>query len=616
MLEVPKTWPDEVVRLVKAAVESNGRVSSTRSAVSAITSLSIEQQGQDFKLGICRTFTVETQLDSLNLALSTLPCRPKIMLGNLGNIEQILLDSNSQMLQAFPDALLVLWRLDELHPRLLFEYDGMSIVERESAITSIINRIKNLCTEYNGTAPLFLSTLPMLSHGRVMNDLYTSCSPKYAVLRINKVLHELTIQYPKIHLYDFSGWVSEIGASAIDFKMDLYAQQPIARASILSFAKNLSDTFRPLVRTAAKVLVLDLDKTLWGGVLGEDGVSGLKIGYDYPGNIYRRIQLHALSLKNRGILLVLLSKNNLADVEQAFSELPDMPLKLNDFSAIRINWQEKNKNIKEVSAELNLGLDSFVFVDDQVFEREQMRFNEPEVQVLDASKDPLETLSVLINCQLFDTHCLSNEDRNRSAEYKAQLQRGEFKSQINDPKKFLCTLKMQAKITLLTEATIPRAVQMLTKTNQFNLTTQRHTEVDLRRMLANKENVLLVLSLRDRFSDQGIVGLIIAIGDKTTKISRIDSFLLSCRVIGRGVEQAIWSSLVPHLSVKGFKTLHAEYFRTTKNSQVKNLFEDLGMVRQANCKDNYSKFTLDLPAYPEIPEWINIANSAKVLNRK
>lgn len=608
---MPQAWPDEVANLVKKVVNSSGGISDIRRALKAIVSLSKVQQGPKFKLGICRTFTLETQIDALRLGLSTIPCRPNIFVGELDNIEQILLNGNSQLLQAEPDAILVLWRLEELHPRLLFEYDGMSSEDRELSIISIIERIEKLCVEYEGisNAPLFLSTLPEIIDYKIMSDVSTSYSPRHAVLRINQALFDLARRFQNIRLFDLSGWVSYAGRKAFDIKMDLYARQPISNASLISFADYLSNTFRSLVCAPAKVLALDLDNVLWGGILGEDGYNGLRIGHDFPGNIYRRIQLQALALKNRGVLLVLLSKNNLTDVEEAFSVLPDMPLRLNNFSAIRVNWNEKGENIKNISHELNLGLDSFVFIDDQKFEREQMRFYAPDVHVLNASEDPLANLSALMNCHLFNSYRVSDEDRNRSADYIAQKQRKKLKSENGDPKEFLYSLQLQAKITPVTDVTIPRAVQMLAKTNQFNVTTRRHTEADLTRMLADKMNTLLLLSLSDRFSEQGIVGLVIALGDDLSKTVKVDSFLLSCRAIGRGAEYALWSSLLSCLSQKGFQTLHADYYRTNKNSLVEKLYEDFGLIKKVSSNDECYEFTLELPSYSDSPKWIEIEKS-------
>lgn len=614
MFEIPREWPEAILKLVRVATES-GRVIAIREALKAIRALPLAQQGKSFKLGICRTFTVETQIDAVSLGLVTLPCRPEIRIGDLENIEQLLLDVESPLLRFEPDALLVLWRLEELCPHLFFEHNMMSAEDRKQASTEIINRIERLCMDYAkvSAVPLFLSTFSELTTcGLAMNDIYSSYSPRYLIFRMNQVLLDLAARYAQIHLFDFSSWVASEGAMAFDLKMDLYAHQPIANRSLMSFSAALRKCFRPLLQAPSKVLAVDLDNVLWGGILGEDGMEGIKIGHDFPGNIYRRIQQHVLSLKHRGVLLVLLSKNNLADVEQAFSKLPDMPLKLDDFVALRVNWQEKYQNLKNVAQELNLGLDSFVFVDDQEFERQQMQFNLPEVSVLATSEDPLQTLRALIYCRAFDAYRVSDEDSKRSTDYVAQTQRRKLESSSQEASGFLYTLQLQARIMPVNEAMIPRVMQMIGKTNQFNLTTRRHLEAKVRRMLANSDNVLRVLSLSDRFGDQGIVGLVIALGDLQTGVAKIDSFLLSCRAIGRGAEQALWFGLASKLLRMGYKFVHAEYLRTEKNSQVADLYDRLGMNKLDSSNEEHSHFSFDLSLSLSKPEWINIVEEVDV----
>jgi FkbH-like protein len=610
LVVAPVGWPEKVAELVAEAGES-GRIMAIRTALQAIGAMPLEQQGRPFKLGVCRTFTIEAQLDALTLALATLPCQPEILVGELENIEQLLLDDKAHMLKAEPNALLVLWRLEELHPRLVFEHDGMSSVEREKSASDVVNRIEQLCAAYEktGTAPLFLSTLPeRFTFDRATNDVYAFHGPRRAVQRINQALVDIAAQSRHIYIYDFSGWALENGSLAFDLKMDLYARQPIANSALMSFGVKLADTFKPLLLPAAKVLAIDLDNVLWGGVLGEDGIDEIKIGHDFPGNIYRRIQLHALALKRRGVLLALLSKNNLGDVQQAFAKLPDMPLKLEDFTAIRVNWKEKSENIKEIAEELNLGLDSFVFVDDQEFEREEVRFRAPQVSVLSSTEDPLQTLNALMCCRSFDVYRISDADIRRNDDYASQAQRRKLELKSDDPKEFLRTLQLKARIDFVKDETIPRTIQMLMKTNQFNLTTKRHLKSEVRQMLANPANVLLLLSLSDRFGDQGIVGLAIALGNPATKESKIDSFLLSCRAIGRGAEQALWSVLLSHLSRNGYTVLKSEYLRTDKNQQVADLFQSLGMERLTGGTKDCTEFTLNLPYYPEAPSWIDIRN--------
>ncbi|MHB8089424.1 MAG: HAD-IIIC family phosphatase, partial [Anaerolineaceae bacterium] len=517
----PMQWPSAIRQTIQRELESN-TLGGVRKCLSLIAELQNEQQGGSFKIGILRTFTVETMLEHLRLALSCIPSRPEIIIGELENIEQELFNPNSPFLASELDMILILWRLEELYPLLAWEADIMTVEQRRDAYEILNARMKNIISSYRAAAPLFISTLPVpeLWKGR-LHDLHRPFGVNEIVRRFNIDLHDLA-STGKINIFDFSQWLSSDGSSAIDPKMDFFARQPIAARSMLSFSGAIARLVTPVARPQAKVLAIDLDDTLWGGVLGEDGISGLKISNDYPGNIYRRIQQFVLSLKHRGVLLVLLSKNNPEDVEQAFAALEHMPLKLDDFSLVKVNWKEKSQNLSEAAKELNLGIDSFVFVDDQPFEREQMSFTLPEVQVLSAGKDPLSIYTALLSCSNFESIRISQEDITRVQDYQQQLFRKKLETSCS-PHDFLSSLNLMAVVRPVDESSLQRTYQMLAKTNQFNLTTRRHGEANLRRMLDMPGSVLLTLSLSDRFGDQGIVGLCIALKGQDTDSVELDS---------------------------------------------------------------------------------------------
>ena len=600
----PVQWPVALRNTINRELESH-TLGAVRSCLSLIAGLPEVQRGRLFKFGILRTFTLETMLDHLRLALSCVPCQPEIIVGEFENIEQELFDPNSLFITSELDMILLIWRLEELHPRLAWEADMMSAEQRRDVYESLNSRVENIVSSYRGAAPLFVSTLaiPELWKGR-LHDLHRPFGVNEIVRRFNVGLHDLA-STGKISIFDFSQWTSSSGSAAINPKMDFFASQPIAARSMLSFAGAIARLVTPIARSQAKVIAIDLDNTLWGGVLGEDGISGLKISSnDYPGNIYYRIQQFVLSLKHRGVLLLLLSKNNLEDVEQAFEALDDMPLKLEDFSLIKVNWREKNLNLSEAAKELNLGVDSFVFVDDQPFEREQMSFALPQVQVLSAGEDPLSIYAALLSCSNFESIRISQEDITRASDYRQQLLRKELETSCSS-EDFLKSLNLEAVIRPVTESSLQRAYQMLAKTNQFNLTTRRHGEADLRRMLEMPGSVLLTLALSDRFGDQGIVGLCIALKNEDPDGTVLDSFLLSCRAIGRGAEEALWGILLKQLSLMGYRELKATYSVTPKNSQVSDLLDRWGMKRIQESSQGV-EYVLELPAKTDLPNWMTI----------
>ncbi len=604
--DLPKGWPLAIQDEIRKAL-TTGRISQIREVLHQLDSLPEAERGRPFRLAIARTFTLEPQLDVLKLMLTTYPSQAEISLGQLENIEQELLDPKSELLSKSPDAVLVLWRLEELHPRLVAEGQGWSAEARNDAAEEVITRIRNLCAGYTqvSTAPLFLSTLPQLLN-KSLFELHLPNGHSHLISRINGEILNLAAHSKQIYVFDFAGWAAKMGEKAFDPKMDLFARQPIAAGALMSFCDALRRNFRPLFCPRLKVLALDLDNTLWGGVLGEDGINGLKIGHEYPGNVYLRIQELVLRLKQQGVLLVLLSKNDLNEVSQAFRALPDMALRLDDFVALRVNWCPKYENLRQIAQELNLGLDSFLFADDEAFEREQISYYLPEVHILSVNQDPLNILQTLAATEAFDAFRMGEEDRLRSEDYAAQRQRkvlqGEKKESVED---FLKSLEAEITIAPVNESNIPRVVQMLTKTNQFNVTTRPHTEAEVRRLMGSPRNILLTLKLRDRFSDQGIVGLILADEGSSPENLHIDSFLLSCRAIGRGCEMALWSELLVRASQKGYQAISAEYLATEKNQQVADLFDRLGM-KLIECTSQIRRYELVLPASFEGPQWMKV----------
>jgi len=447
--------------------------------------------------------------------------------------------------------------------------------------------------------------------GRGLIDAHISNGLVATRLRLNIAIQAITSEFPSSYLFDFAAWSERQGETAWDPRMEAYARQPISARAIPSFAACIGRTLAPLIRPARKVLVLDLDNTLWGGVLGEDGMVGLQIGHDFPGRVYRQIQLAALSLKDQGILLALVSKNNEIDVFEAFNSLADMPLRLSDFSAVRINWERKSENIANIAVELGLGLESFTFVDDSAFEREEVITALPEIEVLNCSDDPLQILKSIRECTFFDDYRATEADALRARDYDSNKQRENSRHSASNLDIYLHSLELIADIRPLETAGLGRALQMLAKTNQFNVTTRRHDEKNLKDILANNRSIGLTIALRDRFGDQGVIGMAISTPEGHDA-ANLDTFLMSCRALGRGAEYALWKVLVTRLSNENFKNLYANYIPTGRNIQCKELFEKFGMTFVSEEPspeipgEVTKRYKLKLPHYPETPSWLKV----------
>ncbi len=324
-----------------------------------------------------------------------------------------------------------------------------------------------------------------------------------------------------------------------------------------------------------KCLILDLDNTLWGGVLGEDGVEGIKIGGDYPGNAFLYFQEGIAELGRHGVILAVCSKNNEADVIEAWKANPFMKLTERYLSAYRINWENKADNIRSIARELNIGLDSMVFVDDNPIERELVRQELPMVAVPEFPKRPyglMDLLQTLVD-DYFRAYNLTSEDLAKTEQYKANAKRSAAQHQYTNLTDFIRSLEIQVDIIPADRFNIPRIAQMTQKTNQFNLTTRRYTDADISAFV-ERGDMVYCISVRDRFGDNGITGAVIVKRDGNQAV--IDTLLLSCRILGKGIETAFVKTMLNLLREKGIKSVEACYIPTAKNGQVRDFYDKIG----------------------------------------
>lgn len=346
-----------------------------------------------------------------------------------------------------------------------------------------------------------------------------------------------------------------------------------------------------------KCLVLDLDNTLWGGILGEDGINGIKIGGDYPGNAFLDFQNAILELHKAGIILTICSKNNETDVLEAWDKNPYIRIRQEHLAAWRINWNNKAQNITELIHQLNIGADSVVFIDDNPAERELVKQLLPLVEIPDFPSQPylLPSFIKTVSEKYFSIYQLTEEDKLKTKQYKENAVREEYQQGFADFSEYLASLEITLKLQQANELTIPRIAQMTQKTNQFNLTTKRYTEADINTFTGQGDWVYN-LSVSDRFGDSGISGLIIITIDAEKQQASIDSFLLSCRVLGKGIEDIFIITVLKMLKDAGIKEVYGMYIETPKNGQVSNFYEKTGFaLNESNVKNTAVKnYTLNL----------------------
>jgi FkbH-like protein len=601
----PPRLPESVRDAVADAIQGGSWI-KVRRALSAFEQCAAEDQGPEIAVNILASFGIEGIGPALQMGLRCIPSRPVLRFGPLNTIEQELLNRDSFVYTAPASATVILWRADELladhiHPGA--PAAGSPDRQKTAQIESRIRKAVESHLEFS-PAPLFVGTLPLPgSTGAPPLGSRQRPALARAIAELNAAIFGLGSLSSRVHILDANWWAAQEGRTHYDLQMDLLARQPFTVAAAVSFGFFLARNLRPLIVPRRKVLVVDLDNTLWGGVLGEDGVSQLKLGQDSPGRVFLQIQRELRDLKDQGVLLVLASKNDELSAREAFERLPEMVLHWDDFACRKINFEPKYLNLRAAAEQLGLGLDSFAFLDDSDFEREQMRTFNPEVLVINDRGHALHLLSSLLQTDAFDAHRITDEDLKRHREYELLPLRN--KPAAENLEEFLSSLELQVVLEPVQPDNIDRIVQMLGKTNQFNLTTRRHGIGDLRRLASSPGSVSVALRMADRFGDQGIVGVLLAAPGGEPASLTVDSFLLSCRALGRGAEDVLWAELVARAAAAGVPRIFCQYVATPKNALVANLFDRFGLKRTKESP-GATDYVLD-PVRPiAFPSWIAV----------
>ncbi len=355
-----------------------------------------------------------------------------------------------------------------------------------------------------------------------------------------------------------------------------------------------------------KCLVLDLDNTLWGGVIGDDGLGGIVIGQGSPlGEGFAELQAYAKELARRGIILAVSSKNDETNALEPFEKHPEMVLRRGDIAAFRANWTDKAANIRAIAQDLNIGLDSLVFLDDNPVERIQVREALPMVAVPEVPDDPAMIPHILADAGYFESLAITAEDLQRSGQYQENIAREQHRATASDMESFLRGLDMRMVYRRFDTLGMQRIVQLINKTNQFNLTTRRYTEEDVAAIIADPASFGLQLRLLDRFGDNGIIAIIIGRMLEPAVVT-IDTWLMSCRVLGRQVEATTLNLIAATAQAMGAKTLRGVYSPTAKNGMVRDHYERLGFTVTTRTEAGGSTAELDLTSFEPRPTFIDV----------
>jgi FkbH-like protein len=398
--------------------------------------------------------------------------------------------------------------------------------------------------------------------------------PTNFVRRVNLALGDRAPGYVQVN--DVAALVERKGLDAFfDSRFWFHAKQPVSFDCLCEYVANTAAIVGSLLGKTRKCAIVDLDNTLWGGIVGDDGVDGIEIGEGAPrGEAFKAFQLYLLSLRNRGIVLAVCSKNDMAIAKSAIESHPEMALSLEDFVAFKANWAPKSDNVKAIAKELNLGLDSFVFIDDNPAERDQVRQALPEVAVPELSDEPADYPRIIEAGRYFEIAALTAEDGERTESYQARHAAAEALESATDLSEYLTSLKMVAAIRPFEPVSMERITQLTNKTNQFNLTTRRVTLAEMESIANDPAYLTRSVRLRDRFGDHGLISVLFARVEKQTMT--IDAWLMSCRVLKRGVEEAQFNELVREAWRRNVKQIIGIYVPTDRNRLVRDHYESLG----------------------------------------
>lgn len=531
--------------------------------------LSVQLKGRCYRIGVVANITVSHIKDVLELELREGGINAEVTIGDYDSIAQ-----DSVKFASF-DAVIIFWEAVNFLSGIHSKAENLTTVEQEALAVKLESEISFVLQNLKKTPLVLINKFS--AYAFEINSLKVSvlsdlCSRLNSVVQAEKFESHIVVNTDQI--------LVQIGRSlSIDDRQFQYAKSLYQLEFFKAYSNQIKPAFMSLLGCAKKILVLDCDNTLWGGVVGEDGREGILMSDSDPkGVAFSEVQALIKGFHKDGVLLALCSKNNSADVEDVFSHHPDMVLKNSDLVAKRVNWSDKASNLESLSRELNIGLDSFVFIDDSSFEIELVRQALPEVECFQVPLNLSEYPSLIREIEpLFFNLSKTEEDSKKTLLYQQENNRKIKSREYTSMTDYLASLELNLVIKANSEVPIARVAQLTQKTNQFNLTTLRYAEADIRAMVEDESIDVYCFELRDRFGEYGTTGVAIIRMDNMGEFvsATLDTFLMSCRVIGREVEYQFFSEIVKKLKASKVTKLFANYSRTLKNDQVRNFYDVL-----------------------------------------
>jgi len=505
----------------------------------------------------------------------------EIYAGPFGQIEQEIRDPNSGLTRFHPDVVVLAtdWRWLGLRD------------EEPSPAEAVRERVERIQSLWRESQDRLSATVIQFNHEVPAVDAFGRLSAALPGGR-GRLLRAINLEMWDAAQHSRSVAILDVEQAAARFGKDRWhdpvlwhtAKQYPSAEALPVLGRQITALLRAILGLTSKCLAVDLDGVLWGGVVGEDGIAGIQLGGGPAGEAYVEFQRYLQSLARTGVLLAVCSKNNPEDSVLPFREHPEMVLREQDIAAFIANWNTKDESLKQIAATLNIGLDAMVFVDDNPVERSRVRQNLPEVEVVELPADPAQYAAAIDRLGVFELLGVTEEDRQRTIAIRENAARQTLASSAATLDDYLAQLDIQAQLAPFDEANLPRIVQLINKTNQFNLTTRRRTDADVRALLGAGAYTQAMRN-RDRFGDNGLTGVLIAIPEADTL--RVDTWLMSCRVLGRRLDEVMFAALVRYAAENRYARIIGEYIPTAKNSQVADLYTRLGCVALSPNGDSH-----------------------------
>jgi FkbH-like protein len=560
------------------------------------------------RVAILRSFTVEPVVPLLRACAWVNRIELTAKVGEFNAYAQEVLDPESWVYRDDADAIILAIQTQDIAPALWDAYADAGPDEIRATVDRVLEDYRAWIRTLRSRTPAYILVhsleLPVRPSRGIL-DAQSFEGQAQAIRSINTGLRQIASEFSGVHIFDYDTLVASYGRGRWrDEQRWATVKLPMRADAMLPLADEWVRHLAPVAGRICKVLVTDLDNTLWGGVIGEDGISGIKIDREHPGIAYWNVQRALLDVKRRGVLLAISSKNHREDALEAFRVHPGMLLKHEDFAAERINWCDKPSCLREIAAELNMGLESLAFLDDNPAERERVRRETPEVTVIDLPADPMGFAEAVRRSPVLERLSISAEDAERSRYYAEQRVRAAALGSASNVEEFYRSLRQEVEIAPVNSATLARAAQLTQKTNQFNVTTRRYSEQRLAELAETAGWAVHTVRVKDRFGDNGLVGVMVTSTEGS--VCEIDTFLLSCRVISRTIETAMLAFLAAATRSRGLTAVCGWFLPTAKNGPAADFYRKHGF-QLCSTTEAGTLWSLDLSQVEvDCPDWIQL----------